>query len=64
MKEISTIEFRDAESDDECVAIIRRSARKMALALSIRGNGDIEVVLSDVDAQKLLQAFQEALNRA
>jgi hypothetical protein len=61
MKEISTIEFQDADSYEQSVAIIRRSPGKVALALSIRSGGDVEVILSDSDAEKLAQAIQTAL---
>lgn len=61
MKEITTIEFVDMETRDRGLAIVRASASKVGLALSLRSNGDLEVFLSRDDCQTLISALQRAV---
>lgn len=61
MTEAATITFRDASSSDEAVAIVRYDAELVALCLSLKTDGDIEVVMKKADARKLAAALNKAL---
>jgi hypothetical protein len=61
MKESTTIEFRDVETSEEAVAIVRHDENKIALCLSLRSNGDIEVVMAKADGRRLVEALTRAL---
>lgn len=53
-----TIPFRDYESHDEGVAVIRQVPENhVAFALSLRRNGDMEVVLDTRTARLLAEAI-------
>jgi hypothetical protein len=60
MKEIATIKFVDADTKDDALAVVRASQGVVALALSLRSNGDTEVFLSRPDCDRLVQALQRA----
>ena len=61
MEEIATIRFQEVDTADEGFAIIRRSSNAVAIALSLRGNGDIEIVITKDDARRFLKALQAAI---
>jgi hypothetical protein len=61
MEEVATITFEDLDTKSEAVAIVKRDAEAVLLALSIRVDGDIQVVMRRVDARRLLEALQTAL---
>ena len=61
MKEADTIRFLDASDSDETVAIVRYDEKSVAVCLSKKSNGDIEVVMSKTDAKALLEALQKAI---
>ncbi len=61
MEEVATITFEDLDTKSEAVAIVKRDAAAVLLALSIRVDGDIQVVMRRVDARRLLEALQTAL---
>jgi len=60
-KEITTLRFKDAESKEQSVAIVRTSAAAVGLCLSVEKDGDVEVFLSVADCKKLIEALQEAI---
>ena len=55
-----TIEFHDVESDDQAHAIVRRIGPHVALALTISGNGDIDVAFDLESAKKIAGALVAA----
>jgi len=59
MKTSRTILFTELETSDEGLIVIRSDEGSVALALSLRKNGDMEVVMSKVDAKRLLEALSE-----
>jgi hypothetical protein len=59
MNSSRTILFTELETSDEGLIVIRSDERSVALALSIKTNGDMEVVMSKVDAKRLLEALSE-----
>jgi hypothetical protein len=63
MKEAATITFKDAESSDEAVAIVRYDESRVALCLSLKSNGDVEVVMKKADAERLAEALKRAMNQ-
>jgi hypothetical protein len=64
MKEVATIQFLDAESNDEGVVVLRASCGLIAVALSLQKDGDLEVVLRLQDCQKLINELQRAVSIA
>jgi len=58
---ISTIHFTDADEGGEGVAIVRRCGSSVALTLSLRDDGDLQVVLDLVAARSLVAAIQQAI---
>lgn len=63
MKESTTITFEDAESSEEAVAIVRYDQSNVALCLSLKSNGDMEVVMKKEDARKLIAALNKAVTK-
>ena len=61
MKEIATITFTDVETSDETFAIIRSSSDRVALCLSSKSGGDIEVFMNKNDALALCDALKKAI---
>jgi len=61
MKESATIEFRDAETSDEAVVIVKYDDTEVALTVSLRSNGDIEVYMAKDVARKILAALARAV---
>ena len=45
MKGVATISFRDLDSGDEAAVFVRLSTDHVALALTLREGGDLEVVI-------------------
>jgi hypothetical protein len=62
MKEAATITFKDADSSDEAVAIVRYDGSRVSLCLSLKSHGDLEVVMKKADAEKLIDALKKATN--
>jgi hypothetical protein len=61
MNEAATIIFKDADSSDEAVAIVRYDESRVALCLSRKSNGDVEVVMEKADAGRLVEALKKAM---
>ena len=61
MKEAATITFKDADSSEEAVAIVRYDESRVALCLSLKSNGDVEVVMKRADAGALIEALKKAV---
>jgi hypothetical protein len=62
MKEASTIEFKDLETSDDALAIVRYDKSSVALCLSLKSNGDVEVFMAKTDARSLIDALTTAVN--
>jgi hypothetical protein len=61
MQQIGTVSFNDRASLQPGIAVIRADAGQMALALSLEGDGDIEVVVDVAAGEQLIEALQRAL---
>ena len=64
MDAVATVEFRDVESGDEGIALVRSGPGVVSLALSLRNDGDIEVFLPLTAARDLLDAMRRAVLKA
>ena len=64
MEEISTIRFKDLESGDNGVVIIRARKGILGLALSLEKDGDLEVFFTPTDCQLVTEGLQKALAKA
>ena len=61
MKEAATILLRDIDSSDEAVVIVRYDENHVALCLSLRSGGDVEVLMNKTDAEMLIEALNKAV---
>jgi len=60
LQPIATVDFVDRETADDGFAIVRASKDVVALTISLRANGDIEVFLGAADCQSLAEALFSA----
>ena len=58
--EVATICFKDRDSGDEAMAVVRVEGEITGLALSLRRNGDIEVFFGRQELEQLIEALQKA----
>jgi len=61
MHPVATVEFVDRETTDGGIATVRASKGSVALGLSLRANGDIEVFLDAKACHRLTEALLSAL---
>lgn len=64
MNEIATIAMRDAESLDEAAIVIRRDRKYVVLSLSLRSDGDVQIVMNINDAKAVVEALRAAVDFA
>lgn len=64
MKPIAIIKMLDIDETDEAFASVRCGNGKVALALSILTNGDVEVSMSKSQAAELADALLAAVRQA
>ncbi len=58
---MATLEFKDAETGESDLAIIRVYEESLVLCLSKETNGDVEIELSPTDCERLVAALKEGL---
>ena len=63
MNELTTFTFVDASSGDEVCVVIRYGGESVAFAMSLRNNGDVEVVMQKQTLSKLIDALVDASGR-
>ena len=56
----TTISLRDSSTGDEATVIVRHDSVNVALCLSLRSNGDVEVVMGKEDAKRVMEALRKA----
>ena len=61
MKDATIIKFTDTDTSDEALAIVRYDVNSVAIGLSLKSNGDIQVVMKKEDAKKLSEALKKAV---
>ena len=62
MQHVATLVFKDAETSDEAVAVVRRDENAVAVTLSVQHGSDVQVVMSKADARALLEALKTAVS--
>jgi len=60
-KEPTIIKFKDKDTADEALVIVRYDEASLVLGLSHKSNGDMQVVMGKEDAKKLVDALLIAL---
>jgi hypothetical protein len=61
MEDVASLTFLDAQSDDEACVIVRAAPGVVAIAVSLRADGDLEVCLPVTSARALVSALERAL---
>lgn len=61
MKNSATIKFTDLESADEALVFVRYDESAVALGLSIKSDGDMEVFMTKETARAVIKALQAAV---
>jgi len=62
VKEAASITFHDLESSEEAVVIVRYDTERIALCLSLKTDGDVEVVMDKANTKRLIEALNKAVN--
>ena len=62
MKEAATIKFTELETADEALAIVRYDEVAVAVCLSVKSTGDLEVVMTKENARDLMEALRAAVD--
>jgi hypothetical protein len=60
MEHIATLAFTDGDTHDLAHVIVRAGAGEVALAVTLRTNGDLEVVMPAETCRELTRALTEA----
>jgi hypothetical protein len=63
MKETITIPFRDVYSNEESLLVVGDDGKNINICLSILSDGDIEVFMTTMDADKLIKALEKTIRR-
>ena len=63
MQDAATITFIDVESKDEACVGVRYDETTVALFVSLKTDGDIDVCMSKDDARKLIEALEKATHQ-
>jgi hypothetical protein len=61
MIEVATIAFREMESSEDAVFIVRRDKDRVSLCVSLLSDGDIEVMLDHATTRNLIAALQSSV---
>jgi len=60
MIESATVTFRDIESGNDAVVIVRYDAASVVLCLSLKAGADVEVQMKKEEAKKIIEALRKA----
>jgi hypothetical protein len=63
VSELATISFRDGDTGESAVMIVRQCDRSLALAISLQGDGDMQVLLDAASAEKLANALKKGIEK-
>jgi hypothetical protein len=61
MDEATTIKFTDIDTGDEGWAVVHHNENSVVIGLSLKSDGDIQVVMKKEDARKLSEALKKAV---
>jgi hypothetical protein len=64
MESIATISFKEAETGEHCLVLVRAGQGVALLGLSRRDDGDLEVALGPSELEELVAALQRAASVA
>jgi hypothetical protein len=64
LEQVATIQLRDLESRDEGLIIVRCGRKRVALALSLRADGDVEIFMTVDEARLVADALKAAIQAA
>lgn len=56
----SAVEFHDLETGDDAVVIVRHDATSVALCVSLKSGGDVEVRMKKEEAKRVIEALSKA----
>jgi hypothetical protein len=62
MEESTMLSFKDHDSGDEAFALVRVFPQAIGLVLSLKSDGDIQLVLAPRDCRRLIDALQRAVD--
>jgi len=63
MKEPIIIKFKDLDTADEAVVIVRYNEASVVVGLSLKANGDMQVVMKKTEARQLIEALEKAISQ-
>jgi hypothetical protein len=61
MEQVTIIKFKDLDTSDEALVIVRHDEASVVLGLSLKSNGDVQVVMRKESARELYEALKKAL---
>jgi hypothetical protein len=61
MTNVATIQFQDADAKDDALIVVRAEQGRLALGLSLKSDGDLEVVIPVETARTLIQSLRDAV---
>jgi hypothetical protein len=59
-KDVTLIEFKDAATGGEAIVIIRKEERGVFLGMSLRDDGDLEILLDLPTLRRIIAALQQS----
>ena len=63
-KDIASIKFHDEESNSEAFASIRKYQDKIAFSLSVKANGDLDVLIGKEKAKEIADGLYKAIGNS
>jgi hypothetical protein len=63
MEQGTTIKFKDLDTSDEAFVIVRYDEASVVVGLSLKSNGDMQVVMKKADARELVEALKKATSQ-
>ena len=60
MEQGTIIKFKDLDTSDEAFVIVRFDEASVVVGLSLKSNGDMQVVMTKQKAKELIEALKKA----
>ena len=57
------IKFKDLDTSDEGFFIVRHDEKSVVVGLSLKSNGDMQVVMTKQEAKELIEALKKAVHQ-
>lgn len=61
MEQIGNISFEDLDTHDEAVILVRAREDRIAMSVSLKEDGDVEVFLKPSDCEHLVDLLRQAI---